>query len=159
MAYSSFYRFIKKENNKYRIMYKGEDYGSYDDVADALYDRDRLMSVDWNWDKFCEMVDTINDYRHIDLPPFDHQSSYISMDNECWVVRNGGREQKYRGTYYSEEEANEVAKIYNAKVSHKNKAYRVQRRINGKTKYFGRYKTYEDAQMRVEELEECGWNV
>lgn len=159
MTYSSFYRFIKKENDKYRIMYNGEDYGTYENLAEALYDRDRLINVGWDWDKFCEMEETINGYIHIQLPPFAHESSYITIDSECWVVRNKGKDQKYRGTYYSEEEAKKVAMIYDANIAHKKKRYRVQRRINGKTKYFGRYKTYEEAQRRVEELEECDWSV
>ena len=158
MNYSSFYRFIKKENDKYRIMYKGEDYGSYDNLAEALYDRDRLINVGWDWDKFCEMEETINGYIHIQLPPFNHEPSYITEDKECWVVRNKGKDQKYCGTYYSEEEAKEVAKIYDANIAHKKKWYRIQRRIKGKTKYFGRFRTYEEAQRRVEELEECDWN-
>lgn len=159
MSYESFYRYIFKTNGNYRIIRKGEDFGTYSKVEDALYERDRLMAVDWDWDRYMELPETINGYIHITLPPFDREFSFISEDRECWVVRDSGKEQRYRGTYFSEEEANKVARIYNSRVSHKRKAYRVQRRIKGRTKYFGRYKTYEEAQRRVEELEMCDWNA
>ena len=122
MTYSSFYRFIKKENGKYRIMRNGEDYGSYENLAEALYDRDRLINVGWDWDRFCEMEETINGYIHIQLPPFNHEPSYITEDNECWVVRNRGKEQKYRGTFYTEEEAKEVDPRWEALVKLKVKS-------------------------------------
>ncbi len=159
MSYKSFYRHIVQNGNSYEIQRKGEKYGTYSTLADALYERDRLMGVDWDWDKSMELPETVNDYENIDLPPFEHKSTFISKDNECWVVRNKGREQQYRGTYYSEEEAVEVAKIYNGTITHKKEAYRVQRRINGRTKYFGRFKTYKEAEERVKELMECDWDA
>lgn len=159
MSYKSFYRHIVKNKNSYEIQRKGEKYGTYSTLADALYERDRLMAVDWDWDKSMELPETMNGYIHIDLPPFGHESTYISKDNECWVVRNRGKVQRYRGTYQTEEEAIRVARIYNGTISHKSEAYRVQKRINGRTRYFGRFKTYEDAEKRVKELEECDWNA
>ena len=159
MKYKSFYRHIVKVGNSYAIQRKGEKYGTYSTLADALYERDRLMAVDWDWDKSMELPETINGYIHIDLPPFEHKSSYITEDKECWVVRNKGKHQKYRGTYYTEEEAVNVARIYNGTISHKKKAYRVQKRINGRTRYFGRFKTYEEAESKVKELERSDWNA
>lgn len=157
MAYESFYRYIIEENGSYCIKKGNEKYGTYSTIEDALYERDRLIAVDWDWDKSMELPETVNGYIHIDLPPFEHKSTFITKDNECWVVRNKGKEQKYRGTYRTEEEAKQVAKIYNANISHKKEAYRVQKRINGRTKYFGRFKTLEEAENRVKELKECGW--
>ena len=157
MSYKGFYRYIFKIDNLYYIIKDGENYGGYKRVEDALYERDRLMAVDWDWDLSLELCETNNNYIHITLPPFNHQPSYITIDNECWVVRGKGREQRYYGRYPTEEEARKVAMIYNANITHKNKAYRVQRRINGKTRYFGRYQTIEKAQERVKELEKNMW--
>lgn len=157
MSYKSFYRYIAKSDGKYHIVKDNERWGTYNRLEDALYERDRLMSVDWDWDKSMELAETNNNYYLIELPPFDHQSTHITFDSECWVVRDSGKNQKYRGRYSSEKEAKRVALIYGAKVSHKNSAYRVQRRINGKTVYFGRYKTYKEAERRVKELERNGW--
>ena len=157
MSYKAFYRYIVKSDGKYHIIKDNERYGTYNTVEDALYERDRLMAVDWDWDKSMELAETNNNYYAIRLPPFDHQSTNITFDAECWVVREKGKNQRYRGTYSTFEEAREVAWIYNANISHKNSAYRVQRRINGKTVYFGRYKTYDEAKQRVKELERNGW--
>lgn len=117
------------------------------------------MGVDWDWDKFVQLVDTINSYIHIDLPPFERKSSYIYHDKEHWVVRSkgGSKKRKWYGTYYSLEEAKKVARIYNGNITHIKEAYRVQRRIDGKNVYFGRYPTYDDALKRVEELESNDW--
>lgn len=159
MSYKSFYRHIVQKGDSYEIQRKGEKYGTYSTLADALYERDRLMAVDWDWDKSMELPETINGYKHIDLPPFNHKVSYISKDKECWVVRNKGKDQRYRGTYYSEEEAIKVARIYNGTISHKKEAYRVQKRIDGRTKYFGRFNTLEEAEQKVKELERRDWNA
>jgi len=159
MSFKGFYRYIVKQGDKYRIIRNGEDYGSYRRLADALYERDRLIAVDWDWELSMELPETPNNYIHIDLPPFDHQPTHITEDKEVWIVRGHGKRQKYYGRYPTEEEAKRVARIYSANVSKKNKAYRVQRRIKGKTRYFGRYPTLEQAQARVKELEKCDWNV
>lgn len=155
--YSSFYRYIYERNGSYEIIKDNEKYGTYNTLADALYERDRLEAVDWDWDLSMELPETINGYIHIQLPPYNHKGSNITYDKEHWVVRGKGRRAKYYGTYYTEEEAKKVALIYNAKISHRNSAYRVQRRVDGKTTYFGRYKTYEEAEERVKELEKNGW--
>lgn len=157
MSYKGFYRHIVFENDRYHVVKDNERYGSYKRVEDALYERDRLMAVDWDWDLSMELPETNNNYIHIKLPPFDHLPTNITVDNECWVVRDKGKEQRYRGRYYTYEEAKKVAMIYSANISHKRKAYRVQKRIKGKTCYFGRYPTLEKAQERVKQLEANNW--
>lgn len=161
MKYNSFYRYIYPKGKGYEIVKDNENYGTYRRLEDALYERDRLINANWDWDDYMSMPETINGYIHINLPPFDHTPRYITVDNECWVVRGKGTRAKYYGTYYTEKEALDVAKIYNANISHKNKAYRVQRRdpVTTKVKYYGRYKKYEDAVKRVKELLECDWEI
>ena len=157
MEYSSFYRYIYEEKGKYYIRKDNELYLICNTLADALYERDRFENVDWDWDKYVLLEDTMNGYIHISLPPFNKKSDHITLDRECWVVRGHGKRQKYYGTYYTRKEAEKVARIYDANITHKRMAYRIQKRINGTTKYFGRFSSYEDALKRVKELEENDW--
>lgn len=157
MSYKGFYRYIVFEKGSYHIVKDNERYGSYRRLEDALYERDRLIAVDWDWDLSMELPETPNNYIHIDLPPFDHMPTNITVDKEHWVVRGKGKEQRYYGRYYDYDEAKRVAMIYNANISHKKEAFRVQKRIKGKTHYFGRYPTMEKAQARVKELEANNW--
>ena len=154
---NNFYRFIFLIDRLYYIIKNGENYGGYKRLEDALYERDSLITVDWDWDLSMELPETQNPYEQINLPPFHHNPTHITVDNECWVVRGTGREQKYYGRFLSEEEAIKVARLHNANVSHKNKAYMVQKRIDGRTRYFGRYKTLSEAQERVKQLEKTEW--
>lgn len=158
-SFKHFYRFIHKFEGKYDIIKDNEKYGRYNSLEDALYERDRLIAVDWDWDKSLELPEYPNNYIHIDLPPFVHQPNYISVDAEHWVVRDKGKSQKYRGRFDNLEDAKKMALIYNANISHRTKGYRVQRRINGRTRYFGRYQTLEEAEERVRELEKQGWGM
>jgi hypothetical protein len=159
MNTEDFYRYISFQNGLYYVMKDKESYGAYRNVCDALYERDRLMAVDWDWELSMEIPEIPNKYYHTKLPPFSHTPLHISIDNECWVVRGKGREQKHYGTFFTEEEAKDVARLHSANIAHKNKAYRVQRRINGKTKYFGRFKTLDEAKKRVEWLNQNGWDL
>lgn len=154
---SSFYRYIYKFGNTYWIMKNNEKYLLCKNLADALYERDRLMSVNWDWDKYCELPETINNYIHIDLPPFEHKPRYISHLKEHWRVVGKGRKGKYHGVYYSKEEADEVALIYDANVYYSPEKFCVQRRIDGQAKKFGCYNTLRMAEHRVEELMRNGW--
>ena len=159
MAFGTFYRYIQKiDDNTYCVTKNNEKFGTYNRLEDALYERDRLIQVGWDWDLWMELPETINGYIHITLPPFNHEPKYISYESEHWVVRDKGKEQKYRGRYHSLEDAKKVALIYDGTISHKRGAYCVRRRIDGVSTYFGRYKTFEEAQERVEELDEKGWN-
>lgn len=158
MSYKGFYRYIDKTGDTYSIRKNNERFGTYNTLADALYERDRLIAVDWDWDALMELPETNNNYIHIDLPPFHHdEPTYISVEKEYWMVRGKGRRQKYFGKYGSLEEAKKVAMIYNANISHKSKRYVVKKTINGKKKYFGSFLDYEDAEKLVEELKANNW--
>lgn len=157
MSYESFYRYIYAENGKYYIRKNGELYLICDTLEDALYERDRFENVGWNWDNYVQLVDTVNGYIHIKLPPFEHKAKHITVRKERWMVRGRGKRRKYYGSYNTYEEAQNVAKIYNANISHITKAYVVKRKINGSSVEYGSFKTIEDAQERVRELETNGW--
>lgn len=154
---SGFYRYIYKKGKKFWVVKNNEWYVECETLAEALYERDRLISCDWDWDVYVQLPETNNNYIHISLPPFEHKPKYISHVKEHWVVLSNGRNPKYYGTYYSEEEAKEVAKIYSGRIGHRRGKYRVQRRINGVTVHFGLYDTLEEAEERVFELIENGW--
>lgn len=157
MSYRNFYRYIEKRGNRYFIRKDNEYYGSYSRLEDALYERDRLIQVGWDVDLWVNLAETINGYIHIDLPPFNHDPSYISVEKECWVVRDKGKNPRHRGRYPTLEEAKKVALIYDGNISHKREGYSVRRFMNGKSEYYGRYKTRDEAESRVEELKMNGW--
>lgn len=157
IGYKGFYRYISKVGNSYRIVKDNEDYGTFSTLADALYERDRLIAVDWDLDLAMELPETINGYIHIDLPPFNHEPTYIHNETEHWVVRGKGARQRYYGTYYSKEEAERVAMIYNANITYVPQKFSVYKKINRKEEFFGRYKNIEEAQARVEELKRNNW--
>ena len=75
--YEGFYRHIVKRGDKYWLQKDGEYYMDCKTLAEALYERDRMVSVDWNWDKYVQLPHTPNNYIHIDLPPFNHKATYI----------------------------------------------------------------------------------
>ena len=159
MSYASFYRYIYKYGDKYWIIKDNERYVDCKTLAEALYERDRFEGVGWDWDKYVQLPHTINGYIHISLPPFEHKSRYIYHKKERWMVRGKGKRCKYYGTYHSVEEAEEVARIYNANISYLPETYGVRKRINGELKHFGTYATREEAEAKVNEMIKVNWNV
>ena len=116
----TFYRYIYKRNNGYQIEYQHEHYGWYDDLATALYDRDRLEQVDWDMSVFVELPELpVNPYEHMRLPPFEKNGEHIV----CIPAH-----------------------------------YRIQRRVNGKMKYYGTFKTLDEAREHRDYLNSInGW--
>lgn len=151
----SFYHHIRKKGRLFEIVKDSQIFGSYERVEDALYDRDRLIRVNWDWDLFVELVETPNNYNHINLPPFDKQPKYVHHISERWQVWDTDI---YHGTYRSEKEAKRVADIYNCNIKHIAEKWGVTRTINGKKQWFGQYDTEEEALAKVEELNEKGWD-
>lgn len=154
MSFGGFYRYISYENGKYLIRKGNEHFGEFKTVEEALYERDRLIGCDWDWETYVQLPDTINGYIHIDLPPFEHNASYITHIKEYWTVISKGANPKYYGCYHSLDEAERVRRIYNGRLSHRKEVWRVRRKINGKIKHFGNFKTREEAEEKVKEL---GW--
>lgn len=157
MSYEGFYRYIYKYGKKYWIIKDNEWYTDCKTLEEALYERDRLILVNWDWDLYLQLAETVNGYIHISLPPFEHKPSYVVTVKEHWEVRGKGRKYRYYGTYQSEDEAKKVARIYNGRIIHYPLKYRVQRHIDGKNRSFGYYDTLEEAEDRVIELIKNGW--
>jgi hypothetical protein len=103
------------------------------------------------------MPDTINGYLHISLPPFEHKASHITHIKEYWTVVSKGANPKYYGCYHSKEEAERVRRMYNGRICHRNEVWRVRKKIDGKIKTFGNFRTREEAEKKVRELEN-GWD-
>ena len=157
MGYGGFYRYISKEKGKYVIRKNGEMYAICNTPAEALYERDRLINANWDWELYVEMPDTVNGYIHISLPPFEHKASYITHIKEYWTVVSKGANPKYYGCYHTKEEAERVRLMYNGRICHRNEVWRVRKKIDGKIKTFGNFKTREEAEKKVRELEN-GWD-
>ena len=157
MSYEGFYRNIYQKGDKYWVVKNGEWLLECDTLADALYERDRMIQANWDWEAYVHMPITMNGYIHIDLPPFKHDPSYITHINEYWMVLSKGANPRYYGCYHSIEEAEKVRKIYRGRIVHRNEKWRVRRFVKGKDVHYGTYDTREKAEERVEELKMNGW--
>lgn len=89
----NFYKHIYRAGDNFRIIKNGVHYGWFDNVRDALYERDRLIECDWDLVEWVYLEETHNPYSDIILPPFDsnikHLKQYISFDsiNNVWKIR------------------------------------------------------------------------
>lgn len=120
MSNGKFYRYIHQHHNGYQILKDNESYGWYDNLPDALYDRDRLEECNWDLEEFVWLPEKENKYKHMILPPKE-------LDNWKQYIYPSGS------------------------------GFKIQKQINGKRKYFGTYKTLEEAIKRRNELIENGW--
>ena len=116
-----FYRYIHQHHNGYQIRKDGIHYGWYDNIYDALFDRDRLEQCQWDLEEFVWLPERPNKYLGIPLPPreLDRYRQYI------YPSAHGG--------------------------------FRIQKTINGKVKYFGTYKSLDEAIQKRDELIRNDW--
>lgn len=120
MTNGRFYRYIYPHHNGYQIKKDNIHYGWYDDIRWALFDRDRLESVNWDFEEFVWLPERDNPYLTMKLPP---------RELDRW------RQYVYVST----------------------KGFRIQKKINGKLKYFGTFKTLDEALDKRNELMQKGW--
>lgn len=64
-----FYRFIVRVGDHYRIKHNNKDYGEFNKLSDALYERDCLVYCNFDYDLLVE-CDLENKYENMELPPF-----------------------------------------------------------------------------------------
>lgn len=108
MSTGRFYRYIYQDYNGFRIIKNNESYGWYDNLPDALYDRDRLESCDWDIEEFVWLPEQENPYKHMDLPPkeLDRWRQYIyPCNNGFRIMKRINNKQHYFGTYKTMDEA------------------------------------------------------
>ena len=120
MTNGKFYRYIYPHHNGYQIKKDNIHYGWYDDIRWALFDRDRLEAVNWDFEEFVWLPEKDNQYLTMRLPP---------RELDRW------RQYVYVST----------------------KGFRIQKKINGELKYFGTFKTLDEALDRRDELIKNGW--
>lgn len=150
-----FYKYIVKSKNSYRIIKDNVDYGSFSRLTDALYERDRLIKCNWDWEASLELEETENLYEKMSrLPPFIHEYSYIHEVSQSYQVHKG---REYCGTFNNKADAYAYARMIGGRVIPTHKRYRIQKSIDGKSRYFGQFKTLEEAQEVRDRLIENGW--
>ena len=150
----NFYRYIIETNSGYQIKKGNEKYGTYRKLTDALYERDRLIKADWNWDDALQLEETTNFYEKMKLPKFVHKMTFIhktAMSYEVYI------KDTYMCRFNNKTDAYAYANEVGGRVKAKNPRYRVQKSINGKQHYFGQYRTLKEAQKRRNQLIRNGW--
>lgn len=109
-----YHNIYKTRNGVYQIIKNNTDYGTFDNLADALHERDLLEGVGWDLDLLCDLKTTHeNKYRDMDLPPFEHIPKYIQIETQKTKVKfvikkRFGVKLKRFGRYDSLEEAEKV---------------------------------------------------
>lgn len=102
-----FYHYIYEKHGGYQIIKDNEYYGWYEDIRDALHDRDVLESCDWDLGEFV-YIERENKYRNMILPPkeLDRQMQYVYRTNSGFRIQkkvNG--ELKHYGCFKTLKEA------------------------------------------------------
>ena len=112
-----FYRYIIKTEYGYEIKKGNEKFGSYRKLTDALYERDRLIKADWNWDDVLQLEETPNHYENMELPKFVHEMSYIHRSATSFEVYLDG---KFKGRFNTKRDAYAFADEIGGEVKGKN---------------------------------------
>lgn len=126
----NFYKYIvKRKDGTYRITNGYEFFGTYDDITDALHDRDLLIESDWDIAEVMAQDEKPNKYKTMELPEWNRKPR-IYDDRYITKQKSGNK------TYF-----------------------KVQKTIDGEQKCFGYFKTYEEAVDKRDELERNNWNI
>lgn len=154
MRLDDFYKYIIRRKNSFEIKKGNEKFGTYSRLADALYERDRLIESNWDWDDYLQLEETDNFYEHMELPPFFHDSSYIYKRPQTYVVIKDGMEY---GKFNTKGSAYQYAEQIGGEVEPRNIIYLIRKRIDGLIYDFGSYKTLEEAKEVRDKLMASGW--
>lgn len=143
-----------KQGKSYGIMKNNEKFGTYRKLSDALYERDQLIRANWDWDALTHLDETENFYEKMELPPFVHNYTYIYFKKGFYKVY---KKRQYMGKFDDYNTAIRFANSIGGRIVTVNERYYIYKSINGKKKFFGSFKTLEDAKKRRDELIENGW--
>lgn len=150
------YKYIVKNGNGFKIQKDNEAFGTYSSLTDALYERDRLVKANWDWDDALQLEETDNFYEDMTLPKFVHEYSYVSRIVQKYNVYKDG---KYYCSFRNKTKAFDYAESIGGEVVESNITYRIIKRIKGKQVYFGQYPTLEEAKKKRDELIKNGWKT
>ena len=104
----NFYKYIYRVHNGWQIKKDGETFGWYEDIRDALFDRDRLVNCNWDIEEFVWLPETENPYLNIRLPHYslNRWRQYIYPNKKSFrVCKRIDGELKCFGTYKTLDEA------------------------------------------------------
>lgn len=126
----NFYKYIvKRKNGTYRIKKGDEFYGTYDDITDALHDRDLLIESDWDIAEVMAQDEKPNKYKTMELPEWNRKPRIY---DDRYITKQKSSNKTY---------------------------FKIQKHIDGEQKCFGYFKTYEEAVEKRDELERNNWNI
>lgn len=125
-----FYKYIAKKGEKFVIKTRTGIWGTYKNVEDALHDRDLLVEANWDIGEVLASDEKDNKYYEMDLPDFETEK--LKKDENKYISK-----QKTDGGEY----------------------FTVQKKIKGKLKRFGYYKTLDEAKEVRDELIKNNWGV
>lgn len=150
----NFYKYIYKHGDGYQIIKDGDSYGTYSKLTDALYERDRLIKAEWDWETCVQLEETENFYERMLLPRFIHPNSYIYEVCSSYSVYVDG---ELKGKFVSKRDAYTFANEIRGEVHRNNVKYLVQKTINNKQRHFGTFQNLEDAQKERDRLIKRRW--
>ena len=149
-----FYKHIIKRGNSFEIKKGNEKFGTYSRLSDALYERDRLIKSNWDWDDYLQLEETDNYYEHMQLPPFFHDSSYIYKRPQLYVVVKDGED---CGKFNTKKSAYQYAELIGGEVEPRRIKYLIKKRLDGLLYEFGSYNSLEEAKEVRDKLMANGW--
>lgn len=152
-----FYRYIFKYNTGYRILKNNNDYGSYKDVRDALYDRDLLEQLDWDYEALLNYdVNVDNPYYHMELPPFTHKAKHIATIPPVYRVYV---DNVLYASFKDKTHAQEYMDKYGGRLQIKPEKYLLYHYVDGKKKHYGTFYDYEKCIAYRDKLIENDWRL
>lgn len=104
-----FYRYIYKVRNGYQIKKDGIHYGWYEDITDALYDRDSLEKCNWDIEEWVWLPERENKYKKMRLPPNgllrERQFIYSTPSGKWRIQKQINGKKHYFGSFDTLDEA------------------------------------------------------
>ena len=85
----NFYKYIYRVGNGYQIQKDGVGYGYYEDICDALYERDDLIECNWDIEEWVWIQPHLNKYKYMILPPLGLKrwKQYIYRNGNGWRIQ------------------------------------------------------------------------
>lgn len=81
-----FYKYIIKRDGKYVVIKDGLTFGTYDDITNALHDRDLLIEFDWDMGEVLSQDEKYNKYKEMELPAWDRYITKQKMRDKTYYV-------------------------------------------------------------------------